>query len=217
MNISNKKIISIEGNIGSGKSTLVKILKEKYRDSILFVDEPVEEWKKVKMDDTDILSHFYSDQKKYGYLFQSLAYITRLKYLKLAIENPKYSIIVTERSTESDRYLFAKMLYEQKTINKLEWDTYNLWYDFFNINIDLFIYVRTDVNNCMKRIKVRDRTGEESIPKEYLEELHNKHEEWLLKKKNILIINGNENIYDNKIKDKNCEKIKYFLSNSCTE
>ena len=81
--IKNKKIIiSIEGNIGSGKSTLINILKNKYKDEIYFVDEPVDEWKNIKMDGKDLIEHFYCDNKKYGYLFQNFAYITKLKNIK---------------------------------------------------------------------------------------------------------------------------------------
>ena len=214
MNKMNKMIVSIEGNIGSGKSTLVNFLKEKYSDKILFIDEPVDEWKKMKMDNKDVLEHFYLDQKKYSYLFQSFAYITRLKYLQDALNNPDYDIIITERSTESDKYLFAKMLYEQKIMNELEWKVYNTWYDYFNINIDLFIYVKTDIDNCIKRIKMRDRSGEDSISKKYLTDLHNKHEEWLSIKKNILVINGNNNIYDEKIKNNYCKTLYNYLSQS---
>ena len=98
MNITDKILISIEGNIGSGKSTLVNILKTKYSDNILFVDEPVKEWNSIKMNDKNIIQHFYSDQTKNGYLFQSVAFITRLKRLTDAIRNPKYKV------TQGDSY-----------------------------------------------------------------------------------------------------------------
>ena len=60
-------IISVDGNIGSGKSTLVNHLREKYKDSemVCFLDEPVDDWKKIVDEDgVDILSKFYGDTKK---------------------------------------------------------------------------------------------------------------------------------------------------------
>ena len=140
-------------------------------------------WKSIKMNDKDVIEHFYKDQTKYGYMFQSFAFITRFKLLLEGINNPKYKIIITERSVESDMFLFAKMLYERGTMNELEWKVYNTWYNFFNINMNHFIYVRTNVDNCIKRIKIRDRSGEDSIPTKYLVDLNDKHESWLLPKK----------------------------------
>ena len=68
----NKLIISIEGNIGSGKSTFLSFLKENF-DDICFVDEPVKEWTKiVDEDNNNLIQNFYKDKKKYGYLFQNL-------------------------------------------------------------------------------------------------------------------------------------------------
>ena len=58
------QIYSIEGNIGSGKSTLVRMLKEYFKDNdkIIFADEPVEDWMSVKDNSgEDILSKFYAD------------------------------------------------------------------------------------------------------------------------------------------------------------
>ena len=71
MTSSKKILISIEGNIGSGKSTLYEMIKEKYGDKILFVDEPVDEWNKLIMNGKNIIEHFYENNKKWGYLFQS--------------------------------------------------------------------------------------------------------------------------------------------------
>ena len=212
--IKNKKIIiSIEGNIGSGKSTLINILKKRYKDEIYFVDEPVDEWKNIKMDGKDLIEHFYCDNKKYGYLFQNFAYITKLKNIKKAINNSPYKIIITERSIESDKYLFAKMLYEKNMINKLEWQTYNTWYDFFSFNINYFIYLKTDVDKCVKRIIKRNRKGEENIPKTYLAKLNDKHNEWLDSKKNVLKLNGNQDIFNENIKNHYIYIIDNFLYN----
>ena len=57
------KIFSIEGNIGSGKSTLVKLLREKYIN-VIFLDEPVERWNCVTdSSGITILEKYYSDQQ----------------------------------------------------------------------------------------------------------------------------------------------------------
>ena len=83
----NKLIISIEGNIGSGKSTFISFLKENF-DDICFVDEPVQEWTKIVDEDNNNLIQNFIKIKKYGYLFK-IAYITRIKKLNDAIKNSK--------------------------------------------------------------------------------------------------------------------------------
>ena len=88
MNIVHDKIIiSIEGNIGSGKSTLINLLKEKLNTVVYFVDEPVDEWNRIKMNNKNLIEHFYKDNEKYGYLFQNFAYITKLKNIYEASTN----------------------------------------------------------------------------------------------------------------------------------
>ena len=198
----NKLIISIEGNIGSGKSTFISFLKENF-DDICFVDEPVQEWTKiVDENNNNLIQNFYKDKKKYGYLFQNFAYITRIKKLNNAIKNSKKKIIITERSIESDKHLFAEMLYEDGYISKLEWNMYLEWFDYFKTNIDNIIYIKTSVNNCIERINRRDRSGEDKIERKYIENLHNKHEKWLLDKDNVITLNGDHNIYDDNVLNK---------------
>ena len=67
------KIFSIEGNIGSGKSTLVKILQEKC-PHFIYMLEPVDEWAEVKDSaGENILTKFYRDQEKYSFSFLPLS------------------------------------------------------------------------------------------------------------------------------------------------
>jgi deoxyadenosine/deoxycytidine kinase len=84
-----KKIISIEGNIGSGKSTFLQYLKEHLTsDKICFLDEPVDDWLSiVDTNDKNIIERYYDDQKKYAFSFQMMAYISRLSLLKKALQN----------------------------------------------------------------------------------------------------------------------------------
>ena len=70
------KIIYIEGNIGSGKSTLVSNLKKHYegRSDILFLQEPVHLWENIKDEDgNNMIEKFYSNQEKYSFAFQIMA------------------------------------------------------------------------------------------------------------------------------------------------
>ena len=136
-------IISIEGNIGSGKSTILTMLRDLLKDNenIIFVDEPVSEWANVKDNNRNILELFYQDKKTYSFCFQILAYITRLRKL-LDLKDRESKIIICERSIYTDKYVFAKMLYQQNHINEIEWQSYNYWFDSFKkeTKLDKIIY-----------------------------------------------------------------------------
>jgi deoxyadenosine/deoxycytidine kinase len=174
-------IISIDGNIGSGKSTLVNNLKKELDElnKYIFLEEPIDEWNKIKNDNITILEKFYSDQEKYGFSFQMMAYITRLKNLKDAIKKNPNAIIITERSLYTDKYIFATMLYNNKKINTFEYQIYNKWFNEFlkELPTHKFIFLSTKPENALKRIKERNRSGEENIDINYLKECeyyHNK-------------------------------------------
>lgn len=194
-------IISIEGNIGSGKSTILSLLKDKYSDNsnVIFVDEPVSEWNSIKDNGKSILELFYSDKEKFSFTFQILAYITRLRKLLEVLKDSKDKVIVCERSIYTDKNVFAKMLHQQKYISDMEWKTYNYWFDTFKeqTNLDYIIYVKTNPEICLNRIKKRNRTGESDIPLEYLLHCDELHSEWLEKtEKNVIFFDGNQDLDD---------------------
>jgi len=195
-------ILSIDGNIGSGKSTLYNNLKEYYknRNDICFVPEPVDSWNSiVDCNNTPILTNLYQDTKKYAFRFQMMAYISRLHLLRNVIKENKYTIIISERCVHTDKNVFAKMLYNDGNIEHDEFQIYNQWFDEFldDIKISGIIYVRASPNTCDERVKIRARAGE-TIPLSYLQQCHDYHEQWLNNINNKLIIDAEVNINNNK-------------------
>lgn len=195
--MSRKIIISIEGNIGAGKSTLMNILRQKYADDIYFIDEPVDEWTQMIGDDgKNLLETFYTDMKRWSYTFQNIAYITRMNRLLTAIDSNK-NVIVMDRSLDGDKNTFTKMLEEDGNINKIEMSAYNKWVSFFNERfgnqlIVKHIYLQCSPEIAHSRINKRARNGEGGIPLEYLTRLHNCHEDWLNQKTNVLTVDVNK-------------------------
>lgn len=177
------KIISIEGNIGSGKSTLVEGLRQKYmsQGNICFLQEPVDEWACVRDGDgTTILEKYYGNQERYAFSFQMMAYISRLAQLKNAIKQG-YDVIITERCVYTDKMVFAQMLYDDKKIEEVEYQIYMKWFSEFIDDIPEFhyVYVRTRPEVAHARVNKRSRTGEGNIPLDYLDKCHDYHEKWM--------------------------------------
>ena len=141
-----------------------------------------------------------------------MAYITRLKTLRDALAK-NYDLIITERSVLTDKYVFAKMLYESGKISKIEYDIYNRWFNEFlkDLPKQHIIYLKTTPSIAYERVKIRARKGEE-IPQDYLDKCHQYHQNWLkseydgdnlpplvrtLVHNQTLKIDGNINIFQN--------------------
>jgi deoxyadenosine/deoxycytidine kinase len=192
------KIYSLEGNIGSGKTTFLNVLKEYYKNNknFVFLQEPVSDWNEiVDSNNVNILTKYYSNQSKYAFSFQMMAFITRLKQLKDCID--KYSgnhriKVITERSIFTDRKIFATMLFDSGKIEDIEYTIYLKWFDYFvkDIKITGIIYIKTNIDKCFLRINKRNREGE-SIEYEYLSKLNDYHNEWLKNEDNLLVLDGN--------------------------
>ena len=227
-------IVSIEGNIGSGKSTLLETLKTIFKENsnVLFLREPVDEWEKIKdKDGNTMLQKFYANQELYSFAFQMMAYISRLTILRETVrdimnkvslqnnknENDKY-IIITERSLYTDKFVFAKMLYDQGKIEDVMYQIYLNWFDEFakDFPVNDVIYVNTDPTKCYERIHKRARIGEEVIPLTYLTACHDYHNAFLDETTGIkatqLVLNGNQDIFQNShVIDDWITSIKNFL------
>ena len=183
--VSQPLLVSIDGNIGSGKSTTWDMLKDAYkgRDDVYFVEEPVDSWHDIKdSEGVPILTNFYKDHKTYAFRFQMMAYISRLALLRKTVRenSSRCRIIITERSVDTDRNIFAKMLYDSGDIAHDEYTIYNMWFDEFirDLPVSGLVYIRADPETCMERIMKRGREGE-TIPLKYVQQCHNYHEAWI--------------------------------------
>lgn len=209
-------VVFIEGGIGCGKSTLVERMKTYCKENnlkYLTVQEPVDEWLNVKNNEgKTMIEAFYDDQFKYGFYFQIMAYITRLKRLQEAFENAKdtYDFIICERSLYTDKNVFCKMLYDEGKIDEFGYQIYNKWFDHFQkfLKDATFVYLKTDYKVCLERVNKRQRDGESSITAEYLKKNNQYHDNWLLKEENVTILDGNQDCENNpELLDEYCRQI----------
>ena len=195
--MNGNKIISIVGNIASGKTTLIRQLKEYFKldKSIIFFEEPVDEWKAM-------LDKFYMDKKKYAFGLQQLILITYYTELKKLIDTHSNCIIIVERCHICNGKVFSQMLYEDGFITNDDYGLYKIMYnkylECFCFDIDKVIYLKVEPSICWERYNIRNRTGE-LIDIEYLEKIETYYDAMingLDDSVGIYKINGNEELQD---------------------
>ena len=161
--------IAIAGNISAGKSTLTKILAEKFQAKPIF--EPVAE--------NPYLADFYKDMKRWAYHSQMFFLGQRLKdQFLLSKEN---GVFIQDRTIYEDAEIFAKNLFERGFIEKRDWDVYQGFYQTISDLLpspDLIIYLQNSVQTIKKRIKMRGRDFEQKIDEKYLLDLNRLYDEW---------------------------------------
>ena len=179
-------VLVVEGNIGAGKSTFLRLIKDYLNVNVIF--EPHQQWQSVG-GTQNLLELFYTDTPRWAYTFQTYAFITRIMEQEAQmLANPE-AIHLSERSVFSDRYCFAKSAYENGFMTSLEWKLYQEWFSWL-VDRSLvfpqgFIYLQTDPQTCYKRIAKRARHEEATVALSYLTQLHDKHEQWLVHKQGI--------------------------------
>ena len=215
-------IISVDGNIGAGKSTIISQLKTTFKDmpNVRFIQEPVDTVWNTVVDESGetLLSNFYSNPEKHAFTFQMLAYISRLSILKEAVSNLDYDIIITERCLETDRNVFEKMLHDSGVISKMEHTVYNMWFDEFYapVRCNAIIYIRASVDTCMARIKQRSREGE-TVSRDYITQCVQYHENWIMNdsRKRLIVDADSDSVFNEEMRDKKILQIVSFIHSLC--
>ena len=174
--IKSKKIYALEGNIGAGKTTILKVLEKHFKD-IEFVEEPVKKWQ--NLGGMNLLNSFYSDPQRWGFSFEFYSMLTKIQALLNAADSDK-PIIIIERSILSNK-IFMDLSNELGKLDKMEYcmlmNTYNFYLQNIYPQIAGIIYLDTPVDECIKRITKRNRGEECNIEKTYLEAIKKKLDE----------------------------------------
>lgn len=168
---SHKPRIVIDGNIGSGKTTQLKLFA---KQGISVQCEPIQEWP---------LEKFYSDKSRWAFLLQ-------MSILESFVKN---DADVWERSPESSKEVFWKMLRNKGIGTDEEDSVYSFFYKQNAWRPDIHVYVRTSPEVCFKRISDRCQKGDAKISLEYLKEVHKYYEEYICNcKSSVIVIDGNQ-------------------------
>ncbi len=165
-----KFFLAVAGNIGSGKSSLTRLLSQRFGWTPYF--ESVE--------DNPYLGDFYADMKRWSFNLQVYFLSNRFRSHKKITEG-KGSVIL-DRAIYEDAEIFARNLYEIGKMEKRDYDNYVALYDVMTEYLrapDLLIYLRAGVDTLAKQISLRGRDFEQSISREYLAQLNGHYESWI--------------------------------------
>lgn len=153
----NYHFITIEGNIGAGKTTLAHLLSKHYNARLVleeFADNP-------------FLSKFYENPQQYAFPVELFFMAERFKQLKELIQQKD----LFQSVTISD-YLFTKcLLFSKVTLPEDEFRLYQRLFDIIHqqlVQPDILIYLHAPVSKLQLNIKKRNRAYEQNIPDEYL-------------------------------------------------
>ncbi len=179
--------IGIVGNIGVGKSTLIKKLQTPELSQILLKcfakldgDEKVQTFPEEF--DNNVLDAFYKDPKQHAFMAQ-IEFLNGRLVRQSKIDQAK-GIVLEDRTIFEDYHIFGKA---QKILNSMtdeEFSTYQRCYNLMTDHItepDLVIYLRASTDVLLDRIKKRGRESELLISRDYLELLNNLYESFIRK------------------------------------
>ena len=177
--------IAIAGNIGSGKTTLTKVLSKHYGWKAHYED----------VEHNPYLQSFYDDMQRWSFNLQVYFLNSRFRQV-VEIRRGKKKVI-QDRSIYEDAYIFAPNLHDMNLMSTRDFENYSSLFELMSSFIqppDLLIYLRASVSTLVEQIQKRGREYEESIRLDYLKLLNERYEAWISKYKQgkLLIINVDE-------------------------
>ena len=174
--------IAVAGNIGSGKTTLTRMLAHRYGWTPRF--EPV--------DNNPYLSDFYADMKRWSFNLQIYFLNKRFKEV-VEIAQSKQTVI-QDRTIFEDARIFAPNLHGQGMMSDRDFKNYTDLFDLMMSLVklpDLMIYIRSTIPNLVAQIQKRGRDYEQTMQLDYLQGLNQRYEEWIAGYKgNLIIVDG---------------------------
>ncbi|MCK4701302.1 MAG: deoxynucleoside kinase [Bacteroidales bacterium] len=169
--------IVIEGNIGAGKTSLVKMISKQYNARMIleqFTDNP-------------FLPKFYNDQERYSFPLELSFLADRYRQLKTKLGDQD----LFTSFTISDYYFMKSLIFAKSTLAD---DEFRLYRQIFNIIYQslpkpgLYVYLHLDVEELLYNISCRGRDYEKSITAEYLRKIQNGYFEFFKQETNMKIL-----------------------------
>jgi deoxyadenosine/deoxycytidine kinase len=168
--MAERKFIAIAGNIGAGKSSLLDFLTSTYHVQPFY--EP--------NDANPYLPDFYRDMRRWAFPSQLFFLASKFRIHQQA--DRASGVVIQDRTLFEDAEIFATALYQMRKIDQRDWETYQAFYQAILEAIrppDLMIYLHCSMRTLRRRIRLRGRAMEQSIPLSYLKRLERLYEAWI--------------------------------------
>ena len=168
--------IAIEGNIGSGKTTLATMLANDI-DARLVLEQ---------FADNPFLPKFYSDPEKHAFPLELFFMAERYHQLKNLKEQDLFKPQIV-----SDYFFVKSKLFAQNNLKKDEMQLFNRLFDIMLSSLskpDLLVYLYSDVERLQQNIKNRGRDFEQNISDEYLQNIQDKYLDFLRKQSDFPVL-----------------------------
>ena len=162
--------IAIAGNIGSGKTTLTKLLAKEFKWEAAY----------EKVDYNPYLASFYEDMQRWSFNVQ--IFFLNLRCRQIIEIQKKKKTVVQDRTIYEDAYIFAPNLHEMGLMATRDYENYISIFELVNSFIqppDLLIYIKASTSTLVTQIQKRGRKYENAIRLDYLENLNKRYDEWL--------------------------------------
>ena len=177
--------IAIAGNIGSGKTTLTRLLSQHYGWEPKYED----------VAENPYISDFYNDMQRWSFNLQIYFLNNRFKGV-VEIHNSRNNVI-QDRTIYEDARIFAPNLHTMGLMSTRDFENYKSLFDLMISLVrppDLLIYLKSSIPNLVSQIQKRGRVYESGIRLDYLQGLNERYEEWIESYKDgkKLIINVDE-------------------------
>lgn len=185
--------IAIAGNIGSGKTTLTRMLAARYG------------WtpKYESVDFNPYLSDFYDDMSRWSFNLQIYFLTKRFKDVVDISKNSE--TIIQDRTIYEDAKIFAPNLHDMGLMSSRDFDTYSDLFDLMMSLVkmpDLLIYLESSIPNLVSQIQKRGREYEKTIRIDYLTGLNERYDKWIDSYKgHLLVIDADKYKFGNKEED----------------
>ena len=184
--------VAIEGNIGSGKTSLSNLMSDEFNAKIVlerFADNP-------------FLPKFYEDQERFAFPLEMSFLADR--YQQLTDDLAQFDLF--KNFIVSDYYIFKSLIFAQVTLQKEEYALYRKMFDIMYKEIskpDLYIYLYQNTDRLLENIKKRGRDYEQNIEASYLQKIHVGYTNFIKTEQdlNTLIIDVSELDFVNNHKD----------------
>ena len=185
--------IAIAGNIGSGKTTLTKMLAAHYGWTPKF----------ESVDFNPYLSDFYEDMERWSFNLQ--VYFLNKRFKDVVEIARTDGVVVQDRTIFEDARIFAPNLHDMGLMSSRDFENYSELFDLMMSLVgmpDLLIYLRSSLPNLISQIQKRGREYEQSISIDYLAGLNEKYEKWIKDYKgNVLIVDADRIKFGNRPED----------------